>query len=92
MNEWIIALHLAEIVLPGGLSDYYNNPRGGGGGIANTNALQSYKTNGEIWRNMLEISSIIKGASLGCLCLVSRFLLSPFFFFIFSISTIDFIC
>lgn len=65
MNEWIIALHLAEIVLPGGLSDHYNNPRGGRGAIANTNALQSYKTNGEICRNILEISSIIKGASLG---------------------------
>lgn len=30
VNEWIIALHLAEILLPGGLSDHYNNPRGEG--------------------------------------------------------------
>lgn len=66
VNEWIIALHLAEIVLPGGLSDHYNNIRGGGGAIANTNALQSYKTSGKVWGNMLENTSIIKGASLGC--------------------------
>lgn len=40
-------------------------PQGGRGAIANTNALPSYRTNGEIWRNILEISSIIKGATLG---------------------------
>lgn len=33
VNEWIIAVHLAEIVLPGGLSDYYNNPSGGVGEV-----------------------------------------------------------